>query len=328
MNGQDVIEVQCCSMFWLTTCVDQKPHRSYSHSQEYVVTQYPHAIHQPERVRGRSSWTFNPQVQVSQGVRAYSQVNGWPPDLFAWVWSIIMARRSLESLLWYVPREWHWHNICWKRESWTAETKVCVRIWLENTLRWIGDVDIWETRQNFYVEVDGKPDVRHFSFVADFTLTPARTVFVVCPSIHQALFRHLTTPLHLDSKWVLLANSLVVRCVPEARLSIHFLPRICFKVHSERFWYFKLSAIMATSIIQRELCGWGKFSTCFTRKFPTSCLVAPCPQVMVPASSSSNTWRVAKAEGDDDKGGFAAKFLKHQRCVEMTERSLREIFGA
>lgn len=56
-----------------------------------------------------------------------------------------------------------------------------------------------------------------------------------------------------------------------------------------------------------------------SRNFQTSYLVAPCPQVVVPASSS-NTQRVIKVEGDIGGDGSASEFLEH---VEMTERALR-----
>jgi len=48
-----------------------------------------------------------------------------------------------------------------------------------------------------------------------------------------------------------------------------------------------------------------------SHNFLTSYLVAPCPQVVVLAASSSDMQRVVEAEGDNGEDGYAAEFLEH-----------------
>ena len=49
--------------------------------------------------------------------------------------------------------------------------------------------------------------------------------------------------------------------------------------------------------------------------------------VVVPATSSFSTWHIVEVDGDNGEDGSAAEFLEHQKCAEIIERALREIFG-
>ena len=57
-------------------------------------------------------------------------------------------------------------------------------------------------------------------------------------------------------------------------------------------------------------------------------MVTPCPHIVGPAASSSNTQRAVEADGDNGGDGPAAEFSKHQQCVDMIERAFQETVGA